>query len=186
MSKKNLRREILQKLAAMSPEENAARSASAAELLAGRDEFRQAKVLMLYLSIAGEIDCLPIAQAAWAAGKKVLAPTACHNCRTMRPILCLPEDEEMFHIHHGLRTPAKRHLEIATEDIDLLIVPGVAFDRSRNRLGRGGGFYDRFLDLPGLRAQKIALAFDVQIVDTVPVGPHDRPVDLVVTDKEIF
>ncbi len=184
--KKKLRKQVSQKLAGISPKEASSASIAAAELLAGMDEFRKAEVVMLYLSIHGEIDCLPIAQLAWSMDKKVLAPTACHNCRLMRPILCHPDDEEMFHNHHGLRQPAWREMEMEIEKIDLLIVPGLAFDRNRNRLGRGGGYYDRFLAREGLRARKIGLAFEAQIVETVPVGPNDLPVDLLVTNKEII
>jgi 5-formyltetrahydrofolate cyclo-ligase len=104
----------------------------------------------------------------------------------MRPILCRPEEAEMFDISHGLRQPAWRQREVEIERIDLVIVPALAFDRAGNRLGRGGGFYDRFLARPGLGASKIGLAFDEQIVDTIPVGPNDIPVDIVVTDKEII
>ncbi len=186
MSKRNLRCEVQHRLEGMPSAEVAARSEAAAELLASLEEFKQAKVLMLFLSIAGEIDCAPVARAAWSAGKQVLAPTACDNCRKMRPILCQPENAEIFDITHGLRQPALREMEVPIDQIDLVIVPGLAFDRNRNRLGRGGGFYDRFLSSPELRAKKIALAFDVQVVNNVPVDPYDQPVDMIVTDKEII
>ncbi len=185
-SKKNLREEMRAKLAGMSLGDVAVASAAAARLLAGLEEFVRAEVVMLYLSVAGEIDCLPLAREAWQGGKAVLAPTACDNCRNMRPILCRPGDAEMFDISHGLRQPARRELEMEIQGIDLVVVPAMAFDRAGNRLGRGGGFYDRFLARPGLGAIKIGLAFDAQIVDTIPVGPHDLPVDIIVTDKEII
>jgi 5-formyltetrahydrofolate cyclo-ligase len=66
------------------------------------------------------------------------------------------------------------------EAVDLLLVPGVAFTRDGRRLGRGGGFYDRLLAEPALRAVKIGICFAPQLVTELPVDPHDRAVDFVV------
>ena len=148
--------------------------------------FARAEVVMLYLPIPVEVETLSIALAGWAAGKKIVAPTACDNCRTMRPIFCRPEDEEMFHPHHGLRQPHRATGEVPIDQIDLLVVPGVGFDRQCNRLGQGGGFYDRFLARPELHAATAGIAFAEQIVDNLPIQPNDRPVDMVVTDTEII
>ena len=183
--KHKLRKQIKAELAAMSHEAIRAASRCAAEKVAQLSEFRDAKVVMLYLSIPGEVDTLPLAKLAWAEGKKVVAPTACHKCRKMRPIECFEDDEHMFHHTHGLRGPAGKD-EIPVDQIDLIIVPGLAFDRKCNRLGRGGGFYDRFLANPSLRAKTVGIAFSTQIVPDVPVHSNDKPVGRVVTDKEII
>ncbi len=103
----------------------------------------------------------------------------------MLPVICAEGDEDLFHPEHGLRQPAGVEPE-PIELIDLLIVPALAFDRQCNRLGRGGGFYDRFLARPELKAITVGVAFAEQIVETLPIHPNDRPVDLVVTDKEIL
>ena len=72
----------------------------------------------------------------------------------------------------------------------MVIIPGLAFDRQKNRLGRGKGFYDRFIkDLrikQGLRSIHIALSFTDQIVDHVPVNKNDQPVDIIITDREFI
>lgn len=69
--------------------------------------------------------------------------------------------------------------------LNLILVPGIAFDRTGNRLGRGGGFYDRLLaEYPGATA--IGLCFDFQLVDSLPVEPHDRPVNWIVTESQVF
>ncbi|MCK5113298.1 MAG: 5-formyltetrahydrofolate cyclo-ligase [Phycisphaerae bacterium] len=183
--KNKLRREIKAKLHAMSHEDIRAASRCAVEHISQLAEFRDAKVVMLFLSIPGEVDTLPLAKLAWAEGKKVVAPTACYNCRKMRPIECYEDEQHMFQHTHGLRGPAGKD-ELSVDQIDLVIVPGLAFDRNRNRLGRGGGFYDRFLADKSLRAKTVGIAFDVQIVPEVPVHDNDKPVDRVVTDKEII
>jgi 5-formyltetrahydrofolate cyclo-ligase len=75
---------------------------------------------------------------------------------------------------------------VAPEDVELVIVPGVAFDRRGGRVGYGRGFYDRFLDRtrPGVPA--IAIGFAIQVVDAVPSGGMDRRVDAVVTEDEVI
>ncbi len=184
--KNDLRKLIKQRLAGMGSDAVAAQSRAAAERLISLDVFARAEVVMLYLPIPVEVDTLEIARAGWAAGKKIVAPTACDNCRTMRPIFCRPEDEEMFHPHHGLRQPHRATGEVSIDQIDLLVVPGLGFDRQCNRLGRGGGFYDRFLARPELHAATAGIAFAEQIVENLPIQPNDQPVDMVVTDIEII
>ena len=75
---------------------------------------------------------------------------------------------------------------VAPEDIELAIVPGLAFDTSGNRLGRGGGFYDRFLLKLPPTATVVGLAFDCQVFESIPVEPHDRPVDFLITETALF
>ena len=80
------------------------------------------------------------------------------------------------------REPSRR---VAPEDIELAIVPGLAFDALGNRLGRGGGFYDRFLAKLSPTATVVGLAFECQVFDVIPTEPHDGPVDLLVTEKAV-
>lgn len=184
--KNTIRNRIKAVLAEMSPEASACKSLTVARRVSLLPAFGSARTVMLYLPIPGEVDVLPIARAAWRAGKRVLAPTACDHCRTMRAILCCPVNEEMFHPHHGLRQPNRDLGEYTADRIDLVIVPAMAFDPKGNRLGRGGGFYDRFLARPELRAATVGVAYDEQIVRDLPVGENDKPVDVVVTDKNTY
>lgn len=171
----------------MSHEAVRAASRRIAEKVSHLSEFRNARVVMLFLSIPGEVDTLPLARLGWADGKKILAPTACHNCRKMRPIECFKDDEHIFFHTHGLRGPVDNgNCEIPVNQIDLIIVPGLGFDRKCNRLGRGGGFYDRFLATALLRAKTVGVAFSTQIIPEVPVRQNDKPVGKVITDKEII
>lgn len=182
--KPQLRKQIHAALAAIPPDEARYRGEIAARRVTLLPEFAAARVVMIYLTIAGEIDTQPIAHAAFAAGKVVVAPMACPDTKQMLPAICPPGDEDLFHPNHGLRQPIGPAEPV--EEIDLVIVPALAFDRSGHRLGRGGGFYDRFLARPELEAKTIGLAFAEQIVPNVPIQPLDLPVDVVVTDVDIF
>jgi len=184
--KRTIRNRIKAMLEEMPSDASASKSLVVAQRVSQMEIFRSARTVMLYLPISGEVDVLPIARAAWRDGKKVLAPTVCDHCRTMRAILCCPVNEEMFHPHHGLRQPNRDLGELTVDQIDLVIVPAIAFDPQCNRLGRGGGFYDRFLARPDLRAGTIGVAYDEQIVPSLPVHENDRPVDVVVTDTNTY
>lgn len=82
-----------------------------------------------------------------------------------------------------VREPASTpETTVAPAEIDLILVPGLAFTRDGLRLGRGGGFYDRFLALLPASTIKLGVCFDTQIVETLPAEPHDHPLDMVVTE----
>jgi len=74
---------------------------------------------------------------------------------------------------------------VPPQDIDLLVIPGMAFTRTGGRLGRGGGFYDRFLTGVHPRAVKVGVCFGIQLVDAVPLEAHDHEVDWVVTESDV-
>jgi len=153
-----------------------ARSIEALNRLEGLDIFRQAKSVSLYHALPGEVETAAFIEK-WAETKTIFLPTVEGNDLT-------------FHTYkgkHALRRGAFGIMEPEGEDVsmeqtDLIIVPGIAFDRQRNRLGRGKGYYDRFLT--ALSIPKIGLCFDFQLVDKIPAEPFDIPVDMVVTDKQ--
>jgi len=170
-------------LAGMSGEAAAAKSRAACAAAVALEEYANATVLMLYAPIQGETDCTAIARAAWRDGKTVLLPKVRPAQRQMIAVACRSLEETVVGAY-GIREPAGNE-PWPIEDIDFIVVPALAYDRKGNRLGRGGGFYDRFLAGPGLRAVTCGLAFAEQLVEELPVQPNDYPVDIVVTDLGI-
>ncbi|MEO8353317.1 MAG: 5-formyltetrahydrofolate cyclo-ligase [Chthoniobacteraceae bacterium] len=85
----------------------------------------------------------------------------------------------------GFREPSSDGIVIAPNRFDLVLVPGVAFSTAGERLGRGGGYYDRLLAGDGLRAATIGICFDVQLVPSIPGESHDRKVDRVITESGV-
>jgi len=181
--KDRLRSEMKATLAAMSDQDAAERSVRACERLLALDEYARAESVMLYAPISGEVNCRPVAVRAWEDGKTVLLPRVSWRHRHMEAVPVHSLDHPVVETRHGLREPEGKHVPI--EGIDLVVVPGLAFDRLGNRLGRGGGFYDRFLARQGLAAHACGLAFSVQVVRELPVHPNDYPVKVLVTDKEV-
>ncbi|MBC7325946.1 MAG: 5-formyltetrahydrofolate cyclo-ligase, partial [Moorella sp. (in: Bacteria)] len=122
-----------------------------------------------------------------AGGKRVAVPLCIREGRRLiaSEVFAFPGDLEPG--TWGILEPKKENLRpLAPDLIDLVIVPGVAFDRAGNRLGYGAGYYDRFLATLRPGARCIAVGFAEQIVPDVYAEPHDRRVDMIVTDAEII
>jgi len=180
-----LRQDMKSRLAAIGPEHVRTRSEAACERLAALPEFRQADVVMLYLPIPLEVDTAVAALAAWQAGKTVLVPKVSWEQKHMIAVTCRSFEDNMEHLNHGLRHPADGE-PWPLEGIDLVVVPALAFDRAGRRLGRGGGFYDRFLARPEFRGNTCGLAFAEQLVDELPCHDHDVAVNMLVTDQQVL
>ncbi len=184
MPKRELRQELRRKLAAIPPVELQQRSALACRRLCETAEYRRAEVIMLFLSTPNEVDTTQLALQAWADSKRVLAPRVTWDQRRMLPIEIQSLASGVEDGYMGIREPVEG-LPVPVADIELVIVPGLAFDEQGNRLGRGRGFYDRFLAHRDFHGVACALAFENQIVPSVPVSETDARVHMLVTDERV-
>ena len=182
--KELLRGHIRDMLATMESELIVDKSRLACEKLLKLPEFRSARTVMIYLSTAREVDTIRIAAAAWDARKTVLVPKVNIADRHMIALECASLHAGLVPSSFGILEPTDGEAH-PIESIDLIVVPGLAFDRAGHRLGQGAGFYDRFLSTPGMRAVTAALALAEQVIDSVPVSETDWPIDILVTDKEV-
>jgi len=184
MDKSQLRRIIKQRLAQLNESQRAEKSRKACRYLIERKEFQRAHTVMLYLSFAHEVDTTEVILHCWQGGKTVVVPKVSWQQRHMIPVEINSLQRGISTGAGGLRNPTTG-IPMPVEDIDMVVAPGLAFDRKGNRLGRGGAYYDRFLASERLHAAVCSLAFAEQIVEEVPVEDHDRAVDFVVTDEGI-
>lgn len=176
------------KLGSLDPIRAAEASRAICERLFTTPEWRSAEVVLTFLPMPEEVDTGPILSRAAESGKTVAVP------RVVGPELLfhiIPEHFEAWELHsYGMREPGRDLpvLALAEEHRGKLLVvtPGLAFDRACGRLGRGGGFYDRFLAAAGPFGVSAGVCFSVQLIDEVPRDEHDRPVDLVVTEHEVI
>lgn len=183
--KSEIRKQVRQRLATLDGMTRYARSLAACKHLTSQGEFTQAEVVMIFLSLPDEVETAALALSAWQMGKTVVVPKiSWEHCRIL-PVEISSLETGMVTTRHGLSEPADGQ-PMPVNMIDMLVVPGVAFDRHGHRLGRGVGFYDRFLSQPDCRASVCGLAFHEQVVDTLPIEPHDRPVNMLVTDEEVL
>ena len=178
-----LRGEIKRRVAALSKEEIKRQSASACKLTAGLAAFKNARTILGYKAMRRECDPAELLKAAESMGKRVAYPVCGENGGLE---LYIPADEGCFvKGAYGIAEPDRERSERITIDrIELIIVPGLAFDRELYRLGRGGGYYDRLLN--GAAAFKLGLALKEQITERVPREAWDAKMDAVACEFGIY
>lgn len=160
-------------------------SARVCNLLTGMQEYAITRTLATYVALPEEVQTQGLIHRAWNDGKEVAVPCCCGN--ELR-LFCLKSMDDLAPGALGILEPrvdlqkqGARWCDIA--GINLFVLPGVAFDRLGGRLGHGKGYYDRLLANTNRRIPKIALAFECQIVDRVPMTAHDVRIDVVVTER---
>ncbi len=144
--------------------------------------FRRARTVALYAPAGAEVDTGAIALAARAAGKRVAFPRISPASRALDFVVCA--ERELVAVQRGIREPLASCEPLPAAELELLFVPGVAFDGEGHRLGRGAGHYDATLAALPSSALAVGLAFEVQVLP-VPVEEHDVPLDLLVTESRI-
>lgn len=181
--KNAIRAEMRARLSALTDAQRSDGSASVCGRLVKCDAFARATTVMLYMPMRSEIDILPVALEAFRLGKSVCVPRVESGRKAMHAIATSTfDDESMGPDELGVRTP-KSGTQLPPEAIDLVVVPGVAFDTRGFRLGRGGGYYDRFLARLARHTATIGVCFDFQFVDTIPTETTDVAVQSIVSDR---
>lgn len=179
--KEKIRRRILKLRDGLSSEEREEKSKQIKKKLFALFEFRAAKTIFFYAAKGNEVETKGMIEESLSSGKKVGLPIVKGKeiffSRTFNYGKLLPST-------FGILEPEEEH-PISLDRVDLIIVPGIIFDSQGNRIGFGRGFYDRFLKkIPD--AFKIGLAFELQILETIPKISTDIPVDKIVTEKRII
>jgi len=178
LTKQGIRSKILFKLNSQKEEDRERKSRIIKEKLFRTLSFKKAKRVMFYISFAGEVNTREMIKEARNLGKIIAVPVCQKDRMTIRP--CIFKDKSgLKKGPYGVCEPARKRL-INLENIDLVIVPGIAFDRKGNRLGRGKGCYDRFLEKLPKGVHSIGLAFNFQILPVIPAIATDVNVDRVI------
>jgi len=186
-AKSQLRKRMLAKAASLTEDEAIRRSKNAEIRLSKLSLYKEAKTIVFYYPIKGELDLRRMLRKALVKKKVCLPFTDLANKR-LRIYHVQDLDRDLAKGTFGIKEPRGEKIkEVDVREIDLVIVPGLAFDRQKNRLGRGGGFYDRFLKEIPDSAKKIGAAFDFQVTESLPVNlSQDQKVDLIVTDSRVI
>lgn len=173
--KKKLRESLLGKLREHKEDTRLKKSLKIASKLFLLKEFVQAKTVLFYLSFDGEVDTVRMIKETIKQGKKVAVPVIKHKEKEIVPSLLKDFDTELKTGPYGIRHPKEEYIRpVPLKSIDLVVVPGLAFDEAGNRLGRGMGYYDRLLNRLPKDVATIGLAFDFQIVSNFPpLESHD-------------
>ena len=185
MEKSALRHEIKQRLVQMSRKDRIAKSKQICERIIGAEVFRKASVVMMYLPMPHEVDVTLLILYAWQQGKTVAAPKVSWEQRHMIPVEITSLETGLKTNGRGLQNPTNG-VPVPFDEIDLIVTPGLGFDKNGNRLGRGGAFYDNFFKHKKITAVRWAVAFGQQVCEEIPHDDNDVPIDAVVTENEII
>jgi 5-formyltetrahydrofolate cyclo-ligase len=179
--KRAVRRAAIERRDLLSASERSAKSEQITELVLALPEVRGAATVMVFWSFGSEVQTAALIERLHEAGKRVVLPRVQEG--DIAPVAYEPGDP-VAATSFGAMEPAAVEL-VPAEEVDVVIVPGVAFDRRGGRVGYGGGFYDRFFSTaPAVPA--VAVAFGAQLVDEVPRGRSDSRVDAIVTEDEVI
>ena len=179
-----IRMKMLTLLKNQKEEERVKKSKVIQEKLFSTKEFKEATIILFYASFNGEVETFNMMQEAQKSGKRIALPKILKNQKRITVSLIEDLGKELVDGPYGIKEPTESRLRpLDLKDIDLAIIPGVAFDKGNNRLGRGGGYYDRFLSEFPSRIPVFGLAFDFQILDRLPHRKgHDIPVSRVIVN----
>jgi len=183
-SKKAIRKSIQEKRDGLAPESRLNKSHIIARRFLGLKEYRKSGKILAYFPFRSEIDTRVIIKEALRQGKIVALPKVNKKRLDLYYINSLSRSLEpgKYDIMEPIPSECTRALP---GEMDLVITPGVGFDHEMNRLGYGGGFYDRLLREIPFHIPRVALAFDLQIVDRIPVSEHDLKVNILITESVI-
>ena len=178
--KNQLKESILEKRNSLSKEEITEKSNKVKNNLFNLSQYKKSRTVMFFVSFNSEINTHEMIKEA-LKNKTVVVPKVVHH--EIEPSVIIDFDNLISNGKFGILEPIDV-MKIAYKNIDLIAVPGIAFDKEGHRIGYGFGHYDKFLaKVP--KAIKIGLCFDFQVVDKVPREMHDVPVDFIVTEKRV-
>ena len=155
------------------PDERNKASALICERISSLDEWIAAKTVLLYAPLPDEPDILPLVD----RSKTICFPR--YNADRTYEAAAINDIEDLVIGKFSIMEPSDKCTKLKADEINLTLVPGVAFDKDMNRLGRGRGFYDRWL--MELSGEKLGVGFDHQLLDLVPAEPHDVHMDIIIT-----
>lgn len=185
LEKKHLRKYIQNKRDSLSVKEREKKSKTAAENFFETKYYLNSKNILIYYPFRSEIDTTIIIKDALYRGKNIILPRVSKHNLDLYFVndLSTQLEKGSFDIMEPIPSLCR---SASIKDIDLVVVPGVGFDKKLNRLGYGGGFYDKLLSNLPESVKRIAIAFEIQIVPYIPTSKHDKKVDILITESKIY
>lgn len=184
--RRQLRLQYLAARGQLSQAERAVFSRKIVDSVMGLPVFQKTARVFIYCSYQSEVETWDLIRRCLAAGKAVSVPLTAPQESRMSAVVVTDPARDLIPGYRGILepNPATSLRLQSPSQIDAAIIPGAVFDRAGNRLGYGGGYYDRFLSGAAVQALRIGLAFSVQVADRLPALPHDAPMDWLITEQE--
>ena len=187
MKKEKIRKDILQRRLSLSSEEIKNKSNQIFLNLVKTTEFLNSQNIMFYVATRSEAQTEEMIKASLKMGKRIFVPIILPDCINLAPSRLIDFDRELEKGKKGILEPKKEYRRLfPPENIELIILPGIAFDLAGNRIGRGLGYYDNFFKKVSPSTKLIALAFEMQIIEKVSAHRNDIPVHKIITEDRII
>lgn len=183
-SKSKIRKRILNVRNNMSKEDVKKNSNAIMDKITSLDIYKQSKVVFIYMDFKNEVITSNLIKHMLSEKKRVVIPYT-DSINTVLIPSEITKESDLKQNSFGYYEP-KSILPVNIEEIDLVIVPGVVFDKNLNRIGFGKGYYDKILNRLKPSAKKIALAHDFQVLEDIPAEEHDVKMDMIITEKNIY
>jgi 5-formyltetrahydrofolate cyclo-ligase len=187
MNKNEIRKNIYKKRLSLSKEEIKNKSKQILLNLSKTKEYLNSSNIMFYLATKSEVQTEEIIKTSIKIDKNIFVPIILRDCIDLVASKLIDFDRDLERGKKGILEPKQEYYRLfPPENIDLVILPGIAFDLKGNRIGRGLGYYDNFLSKVKPSTRLIALAFEIQLVKKVPVNKYDIPVHKIITEERII
>jgi 5-formyltetrahydrofolate cyclo-ligase len=181
-----LRQKILGARDGLSDKARQAKSISAMQNFWTLQGMQQWSTMFIYVNFRSEVETLELIKKCINRDIRVAVPLVDASAVRMIPLLIKDPEQDLVPGYYNIPEPdPKKSLRLEPGEIDAAVIPGSVFDIHGGRLGYGGGYYDRFLLNDAPQAKRIGLAFELQVVDKVPLEPHDQPLDILITEERI-
>ncbi len=187
MDKSELRKKVLRLRNNMSDEEVELKSKTIINKLTALDEYKNSKVVFIYMSFKNEVKTSDLIEEMLSENKRVVIPyTDTKNIEIIPSEIKNLKDDLTLNTFGYYEPVLEKVKQVKPEELDLIITPGVVFDKNLNRIGFGKGYYDRILSKKRNDTKAIAVAYDFQVIDEVPTEPHDIKMDMIITEEKIY
>ena len=185
-SRHDLRKRILGSRDRLSANDKHAKSVAVMKNFLSLPELQQWTTLFMYVNFRSEVETVELIRRCLGQGMRVAVPLVDASAVSMIPLLIEDPEKDLAPGYYNIPEPdPRKSVRLNASEIDAAVIPGSVFDIHGGRLGYGGGYYDRFLINDAPRARRIGFAFELQLVDKVPLEPHDQPLDILITEKRI-
>lgn len=187
--KKELRKNILDIRNNLNVDEKREKDNIIRKIFLESSHYKNADKIFIYISYSSEIDTIEIIKKALKDGKEIFVPRTIFKTKIMDAVKIISLDN-LQKDRYGIPEPEESEPHINPDELDLIVVPGVAFDDKGGRIGYGAGYYDRYFKKISKERnkliKKIALAYDFQVIDNVPMDEQDVKIDCIITEKHIL
>lgn len=185
MEKDEIRKIVLDKRGKLTKKKVETASKSIIEIIKDLEVFKESRMILSYMPYGQEVDIMPLNQFILDNEKRLCLP----RVRSSTEMDCAEVEslsEKMIKSKFGIMEPSPELKPSNLESIDLILVPGLAFDREGNRIGHGKGYYDRFLAQIKKEMFTLGIAYAFQVFDTLPSDPFDKKVKGIVSENQLY